>query len=217
MSTKPCIAKGHRECVRGFHRDHCRKCTMGTIACEMCDLDTAASLSCIYCLEGRRECSDCYGMGFVQRICQDCIKEHYRRQAGKGAFTKVKGQLSLAQRQFSRSMVSLSGTRSSSASSTSTSPASTFLTVLPRRGSVPDTGNESDDSDVSSSCCSASRSNSKSVISGRSFRFSAMSLLKIPLGLTSKSEHDGSKTHRRKWSWSSSLSTHSLPSTSMAA
>ncbi|KAF9179795.1 hypothetical protein BGZ51_006651 [Haplosporangium sp. Z 767] len=217
MSIKPCIAKGHRECVRGFHRDHCHKCTMGTIACKMCDSDTTASLSCIFCLEGRRECDDCYGMGFVQRICQDCIKEHYRRQASKGTFTKVKGQLNLAQRQFSRSMVSLSGTRSSSASSTSTSPASTFLAVSPRRRSVPDTGDEDDELDVSSTCCSASRSNSESVTSGRSFRASAMSLVKIPFGLTSKSEQDGSRTHRRKWSWSSTLSARSLPSTSMAA
>ncbi|KAI8602535.1 hypothetical protein EDD21DRAFT_371584 [Dissophora ornata] len=90
MSTKPCAAMGRRECVRGFHRDECHNCTNGSVACNMCRHGSPSSASCIFCFDGRKECDDCYGLGFVQRICQDCIKEHYRRQ---GAMTKAKGDM----------------------------------------------------------------------------------------------------------------------------
>ncbi|KAF8929589.1 hypothetical protein BGZ47_000975 [Haplosporangium gracile] len=80
MSVKPCIAKGHRECVQGFIRDRCCKCTKGSVPCGMCPTNPSSSNSCIFCVDGRKECDDCYGAGFVQRICRDCIKEHYRQQ-----------------------------------------------------------------------------------------------------------------------------------------
>ncbi|KAG9066953.1 hypothetical protein KI688_012865 [Linnemannia hyalina] len=80
MSVKPCVAKGHRECVQGFLRDRCCKCTKGSIPCGMCPTDPSSSNSCIFCVDGRKECDDCYGAGFVQRICRDCIKQHYRQQ-----------------------------------------------------------------------------------------------------------------------------------------
>ncbi|KAG0296949.1 hypothetical protein BGZ96_008138 [Linnemannia gamsii] len=79
MSVKPCVAKGHRECVQGFLRDRCHKCTKGSVTCGMCPTDSSSN-SCIFCVDGRKECDDCYGAGIVQRICRDCIKQHYRQQ-----------------------------------------------------------------------------------------------------------------------------------------
>ncbi|KAF9934322.1 hypothetical protein FBU30_002461 [Linnemannia zychae] len=93
ISVKPCVAKGHRECVQGFLRDRCNKCTYGSVLCGMCPSSSSSSPSpiCIFCIDGRMECDDCYGTGFVQRICRDCIKEHYRRQSipKSFSFTKV--------------------------------------------------------------------------------------------------------------------------------
>ncbi|KAG0044506.1 hypothetical protein BGZ83_010271 [Gryganskiella cystojenkinii] len=82
LRTKPCAAKGHRECVKGFLTDNCHKCTRGSIACNMCSHNnkSGSSTTCIFCFDGHKECDDCFGIGYVQRICQDCVKAHYKVQ-----------------------------------------------------------------------------------------------------------------------------------------
>ncbi|KAF9956135.1 hypothetical protein BGZ72_003000 [Mortierella alpina] len=193
-SIKACAAKGRRECTRGFIKDNCQGCTKGSISCNMCTHSTSST--CNFCVNGRKECGDCYGIGFMQRICQDCIKEHYRRQRNNRSSTtlttKVKGQLITAQQQFSKSMTSLSANTSSSTASNS--------------------GQESDSDDVSSDC------SSKSNRSKSSLRSVAMKFLRIPSLTAGNKKQSGDKTHRRKWSWSSSsASAVSLPVTSAAA
>ncbi|GJJ74521.1 hypothetical protein EMPS_06879 [Entomortierella parvispora] len=37
---------------------------------------SAGPASCIFCFNGRQVCEDCFGLGYVQRICQDCFKDH---------------------------------------------------------------------------------------------------------------------------------------------
>ncbi|KAF9292213.1 hypothetical protein BGZ68_009804 [Mortierella alpina] len=192
-SVKACAAKGRRECTRGFIRDNCQGCTRGSVSCNMCTPST--SFTCNFCVKGRRECDDCYGIGFIQRICQDCIKQHYRRQRNNRSSTtlttKVKDQLNTAQQQFSKSMTSLSGNPSSPTSSSS--------------------GQESDSDDVSSDC------SSKSNRSKSSLRSVALKFLRIPSMVAGTKKQSGEKAHRRKWSWSSSNSALSLPVTSAAA
>ncbi|KAG0030989.1 hypothetical protein BGZ81_001942 [Podila clonocystis] len=39
----------------------------------------SSSSSCIFCHSGRKACDDCFGLGYVQRICLDCIKDKHRR------------------------------------------------------------------------------------------------------------------------------------------
>ncbi|KAF9955706.1 hypothetical protein BGZ70_010140 [Mortierella alpina] len=192
-SIKACAAKGRRECNRGFIKDSCQGCTRGSVSCKMCTPNTSSS--CNFCVNGRMECDDCYGIGFIQRICQDCIKEHYRRQRNNRSSTtlttKVKDQLITAQQQFSKSMTSLSGAPSSPTSSSS--------------------GQESDSDDMSSDC------SSKSNRSKSSLRSVAMKFLRIPSLVAGNKKQSGEKTHRRKWSWSTSTSAVSLPVTSAAA
>ncbi|KAF9941020.1 hypothetical protein BGZ75_004914 [Mortierella antarctica] len=192
-SIKACAAKGRRECTRGFIRDNCQGCTRGSVSCNMCTHNTSST--CNFCVNGRKECGDCYGIGFMQRICQDCIKEHYRRQrtnrSSTALTTRVKDQLSTAQQQFSKSMTSLSGTPSSPTSSSS--------------------GQESDSDDVSSDC------SSKSNRSKSSLRSVALKFLRIPSLVAGNKKQSGEKTHRRKWSWSASTTALSLPVTSAAA
>ncbi|KAG0052406.1 hypothetical protein BGZ83_002657 [Gryganskiella cystojenkinii] len=36
------------------------------------------SSSCIFCFNGRQACDDCFGLGYVQRICQDCLRDHHQ-------------------------------------------------------------------------------------------------------------------------------------------
>ncbi|KAK3805891.1 MAG: hypothetical protein J3Q66DRAFT_359929 [Benniella sp.] len=34
--------------------------------------------SCMFCKSGRKACEECFGLGYVQRVCQDCLREsHY--------------------------------------------------------------------------------------------------------------------------------------------
>lgn len=40
---------------------------------------SSSSSSCIFCHNGRKACDDCFGLGYVQRICLDCIKDKHRR------------------------------------------------------------------------------------------------------------------------------------------
>ncbi|CAO3566215.1 unnamed protein product [Mortierella alpina] len=175
-SIKACAAKGRRECNRGFIKDSCQGCSRGSVSCKMCTPSTSSS--CNFCVNGRMECDDCYGIGFIQRICQDCIKQHYRRQRNNRSSTtlttKVKDQLNTAQQQFSK---------------------------------------KSDSDDVSSDC------SSKSNRSKSSLRSVAMKLLRIPSLVAGTKKQSGEKTHRRKWSWSTSAtaSAVSLPVTSAAA
>ncbi|KAG0202687.1 hypothetical protein BGX28_004882 [Mortierella sp. GBA30] len=226
MSTKPCAAKGRRECDRGFNRDTCQKCTLGSVTCNMCSPNNAST--CSFCVNGRKECDDCYGIGFVQRICQDCIKEHYRRQRNNSSSsnltTKVRDQLNIVvQNQlFSKSMTSVYST-TTTLQQTGSSPSSTKL------------GLESDSDDGMSS--DSSRHSTKSGRSRKStLRSSAMKLFKIHRSIFSSTNNNNNKsdnnisscshdhnaknktqTHRRKWSWSSSISVNSLPATSIAA
>ncbi|KAG0325688.1 hypothetical protein BGZ99_000278 [Dissophora globulifera] len=152
MSPKACVTKGRRECVRGFHRDLCTKCTQGSIACEFCP---PGSTGCMFCVEGLKECSDCYGLGFVQRICQDCIKEHYRSQA---PFNKVKGQIVDAQQQLSRSVVSLAAGVYNTTTATIREGSMSFITNSSET-SIPTSGGEdSDDSDETKSSSSSTSS-----------------------------------------------------------
>jgi len=112
LQVKPCVSKGHRECSKGFLTDHCNKCTRGSIACNMCSSSSgSSSSSCIFCFDGHKECDDCFGIGYVQRICQDCVKAHYRSQhqatspvsslpmAMNSIGSKFKNQISSLQRQ----------------------------------------------------------------------------------------------------------------------
>ncbi|KAG0089168.1 hypothetical protein BGZ93_004379 [Podila epicladia] len=40
---------------------------------------STSSSSCIFCHSGRKACDECFGLGYVQRICLDCIKDKHRR------------------------------------------------------------------------------------------------------------------------------------------
>ncbi|KAF9325305.1 hypothetical protein BG006_011212 [Podila minutissima] len=40
---------------------------------------SSSSSSCIFCHSGRKACDGCFGLGYVQRICLDCIKDKHRR------------------------------------------------------------------------------------------------------------------------------------------
>ncbi|KAI7819319.1 hypothetical protein BC939DRAFT_505832 [Gamsiella multidivaricata] len=179
MSTKACAAKGRRECVRGFYRNTCHSCATGSIVCGMC---SPSSASCSFCVDGRRECDDCYGLGFVQRICQDCIKEHYRRQGPQAKMTKAMGQVS-------KSMVSLTS----------------VIQTSPKIGPSYDSRDESD-SDVSSGLSAHSLSSSLKP------RLQAAALkLSRATSMFSGSTAHKDMTHHRKWSWSSFSRTQSTP------
>ncbi|KAF9114284.1 hypothetical protein BGX27_011262 [Mortierella sp. AM989] len=189
MSTKQCIIKGQRECVRGFHKDQCIKCTKGSAPCNMCN-DSPTSSPCIYCLNGRMECDDCFGLGHVQRICRPCIDDHYRRQSNKNTVTKVKSQLVVAQSQFSKSMVSLSSAISSN---------------IPTSGLGLLKNGHHSDTDVSND--SSSYPNHQISSKMNTIRSAAATLEKFTTKLSDK-------THRRKWSWSSF---NNAPSSMVAA
>lgn len=38
------------------------------------------SSPCIFCFNGRKACEECFGLGYVQRICQDCLRNKHRSQ-----------------------------------------------------------------------------------------------------------------------------------------
>ncbi|KAF8940413.1 hypothetical protein EDD21DRAFT_371580 [Dissophora ornata] len=194
VASKSCNANGGQGCSRGFVRDRCRKCDMGSVACDMCQrppstitttptstttnplyrkskkiyrlsytspsttgpssslafpsrrslsfepsatqtsvsatpplamprrlpppplsglsskLPSPTSISfpkssppssptspsttfatppptptsCIFCRNGRKACEDCFGLGYVQRVCQDCIRESHRHHNSSG-------------------------------------------------------------------------------------------------------------------------------------
>ncbi|KAF9214639.1 hypothetical protein BGZ59_003312 [Podila verticillata] len=93
-TSKSCVSNGRPACVQGFVRDKCQKCTMGSVRCNVLSFDrvssqpssptsstfsSSSSSSCIFCHNGRKACDDCFGLGYVQRICLDCIKDKHRR------------------------------------------------------------------------------------------------------------------------------------------
>ncbi|KAI1315345.1 hypothetical protein EDD11_000953 [Mortierella claussenii] len=223
MSTKPCIAQGKRECIRGFHKDLCLKCTQGSVNCNMCHSETPSF--CIYCTNGRKECDDCYGLGHVRRICQPCIKEHYRRQNPKAVvINKVKSQIELAQGQFSRSTESLARAVLSHINSSS----SLLVTMSPvgmnKRGHKSEsdvtlarsTFNASTEFDAGLSDEQLSSSRSSSITSA-TFKTIGSKFKRYRNSYTESSEEGdstGKKTHHRKWSWSSF---NSIPTTPAAA
>ncbi|KAF9372877.1 hypothetical protein CPC16_002182 [Podila verticillata] len=108
ISTKACVSKGKTACAQGFFREPCTKCTQGSIACNICtspkhhhkgvspshqslapssptSISSQCISDCLFCVDGQKVCEDCYGLGFVQRICQDCIKDHYRKSSKKSS------------------------------------------------------------------------------------------------------------------------------------
>ncbi|KAG0030991.1 hypothetical protein BGZ81_001944 [Podila clonocystis] len=113
IATKACISKGKTACTQGFFREPCTKCTRGSTVCSICippkhnhqheglvspsrqslspssatSLCSGSSSNCLFCIEGQKVCEDCFGLGFVQRICQDCIKDHYRKQSSSSSLS----------------------------------------------------------------------------------------------------------------------------------
>ncbi|KAG0245487.1 hypothetical protein BGW41_000114 [Actinomortierella wolfii] len=153
---KPCETNGLPPCIKGFVREKCRKCNMGSLQCDVClssryrhhhqqptqapasprsslfvdgkhlvtatatsknnrhhstgrahsspalmDANSSSSPSpqnsntmnptttpastpsCIFCFDGHKPCDECFGLGYVQRVCQDCLKDQHRRSQGK--------------------------------------------------------------------------------------------------------------------------------------
>ncbi|KAG0307981.1 hypothetical protein BGZ98_009280 [Dissophora globulifera] len=84
------------------------------------------SLPCIFCFHGRKACTECFGLGYVQRVCQECLRVQHRLNNNRKASlpislnqlgTKVKEQLSHISTSPSLSAVSGSSSSSSSVSS----------------------------------------------------------------------------------------------------
>ncbi|KAF9135630.1 hypothetical protein BGW39_001510 [Mortierella sp. 14UC] len=205
MTVKPCVAKGHRECVQGFLRDRCCKCTKGSVACGMCPSSSSSSSSCIFCVDGRKECDDCYGTGFIQRICRDCIKEHYRRQSNPKPFslTKVTEQSKSVVFNLSESFLQatkglVKGVQQQSIQKHHRSGSSVSLP-------------ESIASTASSehSTASAPSSPTRAGSSSKSGFLKRLSLShecpSSPATASSSSSPSSPNKHRRKWSWSSIL------------
>ncbi|KAG0335878.1 hypothetical protein BG000_007153 [Podila horticola] len=113
ISTKACVSKGKTACAQGFFREPCSKCTRGSTACSICIppkhqhkglvspscqsltpssptsvCSSRSTSNCLFCVDGQKVCEDCFGLGFVQRICQDCIKDHYRKQSSSSKSKK---------------------------------------------------------------------------------------------------------------------------------
>ncbi|KAF9897959.1 hypothetical protein BX616_004702 [Lobosporangium transversale] len=214
--TKPCIAQGHRECVRGFHTEDCHKCTRGSVPCVMChpSLPSRDSSSCNFCFEGRRECNECFGLGHTRRICQPCIKEHYRGRTPKAkAVKKVKSQLEFAQEQFSKSVDSLTNV----ITSTTNSLDEVIGTFKWGNKSEPDVSSHGLAATTTTTADNENASTPTTIsprpsVSSSSSVFT--SIIKRGRNNSTGSLDDGSKTHRRKWSWSSFTS---MPNTSTAA
>lgn len=40
-------------------------------------------ISCGFCTGGRKACDECFGLGYVQRVCQSCLRDQHRRHARK--------------------------------------------------------------------------------------------------------------------------------------
>ncbi|KAF9433143.1 hypothetical protein BGZ76_009831 [Entomortierella beljakovae] len=36
--------------------------------------------ACIFCINGKKACSECFGLGYVQRICKECHRSQHRRK-----------------------------------------------------------------------------------------------------------------------------------------
>ncbi|KAG0082222.1 hypothetical protein BGZ90_008548 [Linnemannia elongata] len=210
MSVKPCVAKGHRECVQGFLRDRCCKCTKGFIPCGMCPVDPTSSNSCIFCVDGRKECDDCYGAGFVQRICRDCIKQHYRQQQQQSntkSLFKVTEQSKTVVSNMSESFLQatmgfVKGVHSQAVHRTLSHE------QKHRSGSsvsLPESIASSEHSTASAPSPS-SRNGSKSGFFLRRLSLDhERSAASPPSSPTTASSSSSKKSHRRKWSWSSIL------------
>ncbi|KAF9578975.1 hypothetical protein BGW38_004968, partial [Lunasporangiospora selenospora] len=143
-----------------------------------------------------RECDECFGVGYVQRVCRDCIRAHYRRQEEEtksgSVLKKAKHQIYETQQQFSRSLISLTSSRPSSPS---LSPSSSTLAVQEEQQQQRRQSSQSDD-DQSVSDCSMNDSQSKLKSVGSSLRLWTKTPVKAMLSKSS--------TGTRKWSsWSS--------------
>ncbi|KAK3831181.1 MAG: hypothetical protein J3R72DRAFT_455162 [Linnemannia gamsii] len=199
MTVKPCVAKGHRECVQGFLRDRCCKCTKGSVSCGMCPSNS--SNSCIFCVDGRKECDDCYGAGFIQRICRDCIKAHYRRQSNPKTFslTKVTEQSKTAVSNLSESFLGLvKGTQQQSIQKHHQRSGSSV--------SLPESIASTASSEHSTaSAPSPSRGGSKGGFFLKRLSLDHERTSASSPATASTSSPSSPNKHRRKWSWSSIL------------
>ncbi|KAG0295684.1 hypothetical protein BGZ97_004760 [Linnemannia gamsii] len=197
MSVKPCVAKGHRECVQGFLRERCNKCTKGSVLCGLCPTNSSSN-SCIFCVDGRKECDDCYGAGFVQRICRDCIKQHYRQQQQQSPTKNMSESFLQATMGFVKGVHSQTIQRTLSHEQKQHRMGSTV--------SLPESIAASEHSTASaSSLPSSSRTGGSK---GRFFlrRLSLDHERTSPSSTsTTASSSPSKKSHRRKWSWSSIL------------
>ncbi|KAF9912699.1 hypothetical protein EC991_009435 [Linnemannia zychae] len=203
MTVKPCVAKGHRECVQGFLRDRCCKCTKGSVTCGMCPSSPSSS-SCIFCVDGRKECDDCYGAGFIQRICRDCIKEHYRRQSNpKNLFslTKVTEQSKSVVSNLSESILQATVSRTRSVLQQSIQKHSRSGSSVSLPESV-----ASEHSTASAPSTSRTGSSKSGPFQKRlSLDHERSSASSSPATASSFSAPSSPNKHRRKWSWSSIL------------
>ncbi|ORZ11042.1 hypothetical protein BCR41DRAFT_356703 [Lobosporangium transversale] len=194
--TKPCIAQGHRECVRGFHTEDCHKCTRGS-----------GLIILQFCFEGRRECNECFGLGHTRRICQPCIKEHYRGRTPKAkAVKKVKSQLEFAQEQFSKSVDSLTNV----ITSTTNSLDEVIGTFKWGNKSEPDVSSHG----LAATTTTTADNENASTPTTISPRPSVSSSSSVFTSIIKRGRNNLLETHRRKWSWSSFTS---MPNTSTAA
>lgn len=210
MSVKPCVAKGHRECVQGFLRDRCCKCTKGSIPCGMCPTDPSSSNSCIFCVDGRKECDDCYGAGFVQRICRDCIRQHYRQQqqqsSAKSLF-KVTEQSKTVVSNLSESF--LQATMGFVKGAHSQAVHRTLSHEEKHRSgssvSLPESIASSEHSTASAPSPSSRNGSKGGFFLKRLSLDHERSATSPPSSPTTASSSSSKKSHRRKWSWSSIL------------
>ncbi|KAF9388968.1 hypothetical protein CPB97_000081 [Podila verticillata] len=181
ISTKACVSKGKTACAQGFFRESCTKCTRGSITCNICtspkhqhkgvspshqsltpssptSISSQCTSDCLFCVDGQKVCEDCYGLGFVQRICQDCIKDHYRKSSkNSSSSSPVSSQFQVLSPSEQRkmlvchSMISLPPSSTSSLSLDMSSRNCSSLSL--------ESGNYSDSS--SSSTCSSQKSKAK--------------------------------------------------------
>lgn len=52
------------------------------------------SSPCIFCFNGRKACEECFGLGYVQRICQDCLRDKHKSQRRRNSHSAHSGTAS---------------------------------------------------------------------------------------------------------------------------
>ncbi|KAI9237427.1 MAG: hypothetical protein BYD32DRAFT_461585 [Podila humilis] len=64
------------------------------------------SSPCIFCFNGRKACEECFGLGYVQRICQDCLRDKHRSQRRRNSHSAHSGTSSSSSSSTSKSLIS---------------------------------------------------------------------------------------------------------------